>query len=172
MNDYQDSIRSCLQQTVTLHESVGHVKSLEHFVLEHGRPFIEVAPPRWFLPWMQKPRQCFSNSLQLTVVDRLRYVEGFAVLATVNLPVHHGWCLDGDGRVVDPTWGTRGVTYFGVPFKHAYAAARYEAQINKGRLIGSVIEIGDDDYALVQGRETRPWKAEVTAAPANADHGA
>lgn len=50
---------------------------------------------------------CFKNAQQLAQRRRLRYVEGMAVARLLRgslFPMEHGWCLDADGRVIDPTW--------------------------------------------------------------------
>ena len=86
-----------------------------HFILKHGRLFTSIAPERKFLPWLQRPHSCYTNCLQLAVIEKLVYVEGNAIIAGTGVDVAHAWCLDTDGRVVDPTWEVPGDAYFGVP---------------------------------------------------------
>jgi len=97
------------------------LRSQEELLLTYGRAF----------PWRPlpagvdrgEPRSCFSNAacLALAAPRRYLYCEGYAVNV---IPVYHGWCLDREGFVVDPTW-TGDLTpeqpeYFGIPFRHAY----------------------------------------------------
>lgn len=56
-----------------------------------------------------KPKQCFHNSMLLTMEDsvwskRIEYVEGFAF--TGSIPVHHAW-VKLDGKLVDLTRSLR-----------------------------------------------------------------
>jgi len=60
----------------------------------------------WTLPDRVKlmtPKHCFDNAYRLATRRKgLRYVEGY--YATSILPLPHAWCVDADGRVIDPTW--------------------------------------------------------------------
>ena len=91
---------------------------LHDYVFKFGR-YYEPAPLPSNFPLM-KPNNCFANATHLAVMKRLQYVEGFAfALAGWHL-VHHAWCLDAKGRVIDPTWQL-GMGYYGVPFDSAFA---------------------------------------------------
>lgn len=57
------------------------------------------------------PKACFRNAALFAFAHRLPYVEGYA---TAIIPVHHAWCLDHDGRILEVTWKTLGADYFGV----------------------------------------------------------
>jgi hypothetical protein len=67
-------------------------------------------------------KHCFSNS-QRFLLERSRdhpdeawvYVEGFS-LRPEGVCIHHGWCGDGAGLVVDTTWQYPGLAYLGVAF--------------------------------------------------------
>lgn len=88
--------------------------SMYEFVLVNGRAY---DPPKDG-PGMMNG-ECFKNAADMAVGNpRMTYVEGFAT--TGMLPVFHAWCVDEDGNVVDPTWGTKGTAYFGVPFPTKY----------------------------------------------------
>lgn len=56
--------------------------------------------------------ECFENAARLAAETGLRYFEGLAVCARNPEALHHAWCVDEDGEVVDPTW-TDGVVYLG-----------------------------------------------------------
>jgi hypothetical protein len=67
-------------------------------------------------------KMCFQNAAQLAIADpSLTYYEGYAVGRTA-LPIHHAWCIDEDGEVVDTTWREEGEdpgewSYLGVGFQ-------------------------------------------------------
>jgi len=62
--------------------------------------------------------ECFKNAALLAMEHpELTYVEGFA---TCVIPMHHAWCVDPDGNVVDSTWRTLGTSYFGIPMSTDY----------------------------------------------------
>lgn len=84
----------------------------EEFVLKNGRQWTPAPLP----PDISKMtvKECFKNATLLALERRdLTYVEGYAVGI---IPVNHAWCVDAEGRVVDPTWPEVGTEYYGVPF--------------------------------------------------------
>jgi len=84
-------------------------------LLRHGRAWPRINEEAWPRGEM---KQCFANAQRLaTIHPELTYVEGYALSI---IPVHHGWCVDPDGAVVDVTWKTRGAEYFGVPIRTRY----------------------------------------------------
>lgn len=88
---------------------------LEDFVKRNGRSMTPAALPKGIRRGRMK--DCFRNAglLALTRAD-LTYCEGYA---TGIITVLHGWCVDADNRVVDPTW-PEGTEYFGVPISERY----------------------------------------------------
>jgi hypothetical protein len=50
-----------------------------------------------------KQKACFENAGQLALAG-WPYAEGYAVRPSLGIPLPHAWVLDGEGRVVDPTW--------------------------------------------------------------------
>jgi hypothetical protein len=151
-------IRARLLPLIALHEGVGHIHSVERFVLEHAKDFPVIAPKRKFLPWVREPNHCFTNCIQLAFIEpQLTYVEGLAILPNPAFDMEHAWCVDAEGRVVDPTWEEPGLAYVGVPFLASYVRARYKAQARFGEM-GSLLRVGDDGFALVLGTETRDWR--------------
>ena len=93
------------------------------FLLEYGQEFKGY-------PWkkfrgrgyrMMKRNHCFENAFKMADWMGLRYCEGYAFTGVI--PVHHAWCLDDDGLVVDPTWRESLIRkpqatwdYFGITF--------------------------------------------------------
>lgn len=54
---------------------------------------------------MGEPRQCYRNAAQLAMEKPgLAYCEGYATVPGMGLPVHHAWCVDEGGRVLEVTW--------------------------------------------------------------------
>lgn len=93
----------------------------EDFVLREGIEFDHFSP-RASKYKRGYPRHCFQNAFNAASRSRgnLSYVEGFAQTERTIIPIHHAWCVDKDGGIVDPTWhGRMNVApsdYMGVPF--------------------------------------------------------
>lgn len=126
------NIREFLQMEVdmlktmrNLHRIHGYL-SMSDFLLQHGRNF-EPAP----LPDDVKKgraKECYCNAANIVIdePERFIYCEGYAVGV---IPVMHAFCIDVEGRVVDPTWygksergrtPTLGTEYFGIAIKKDY----------------------------------------------------
>lgn len=89
---------------------LGPIPAPAALLLEHGREWTE----RRFTGWRGTPKACFANAQYLARTRKgLRYVEGFA---TRMIPVEHAWCIDAEGRVIDPTWDAGEADYFGIAF--------------------------------------------------------
>jgi hypothetical protein len=88
--------------------------ALEKFVLASGRAYAPHPLPKSIK--RGEIKQCFENAAKLAFANpKLTYVEGYGLSI---IPVHHAWCVDGKGRVVDPTWDEKDEyerEYFGVP---------------------------------------------------------
>lgn len=89
-------------------------------VLEAGREHTPAAFPA-DLP-KGKLKECFYNAANLIMADLLAprsrglfYVEGYAFTPRLSMPIHHAWCVDRDGNVLDPTWrDPEACAYFGI----------------------------------------------------------
>lgn len=103
-----------LEESVARWRSMGHLSLLEYFVLRNG--VVREGQPRPDDYDKDPDKECFANAARLSQdVPGLHYVEGMAVSETLGWPMHHAWCEDGAGRVVDTTWGKpEDCTYMGV----------------------------------------------------------
>lgn len=99
------------------------------FLLQHGT-FYEprVLPKRY----RRGPiKACFYNSAMYALNNMskgVRYVEGYA--ASI-IPVHHAWCIDKDGKLLELTWDTPGTAYFGIEFKPGIALTKGSVLFNE-----------------------------------------
>ncbi len=85
------------------------------FVRNHGRFFAPQPFPKKYR--RGRPMVCFANAYRMTIRHKLTYVEGYAI-GTTGRSHLHAWCVDADGRVLDPTWGT--AKLFRIPFQTRY----------------------------------------------------
>ena len=64
--------------------------------------------------------RCFWRAFELALQrpESFTYVEGYAFNGR-HIPIHHAWCVDEGGNVVDPTWNVAPTAvYASIPFKH------------------------------------------------------
>jgi hypothetical protein len=89
-----------------------HVPSV--FTLKMGRAWRAQSLPAG-VPQGPK-RQCYQNAGTLAIENSdLTYVEGYAQPPGLP-PVHHAWCVDAEGFVIDNTFtDPEDAQYFGVP---------------------------------------------------------
>jgi len=114
-----DGVRAYLETVRALTKTrVGYdgyaYKGPADLVLQRGTVFTPSPFPRQYARSQGVPQHCFDNAYVLATRTRgrLRYVEGYAAGI---IPVEHGWCVDVDDRVVDPTWPDGvGVAYLGI----------------------------------------------------------
>lgn len=111
------------QQLQTLAQTPALCGPIMTFVARNGQDF--TAGP--YLGRRGKPRHCFENALNLAWgTTGYRYVEG---IAHKVIPVHHAWCVDAAGNVIDPTWERpEDSLYCGIAFDADDAAKRCMAQ--------------------------------------------
>lgn len=85
--------------------------SLATYIYERGRFYDAAKLPKGVK--RGKQGECFANAYRLARYnDELTYVEGYA---TSIIPVHHAWCVDKRGRVIDNTWDKpETCAYYGV----------------------------------------------------------
>ncbi len=76
--------------------------------------------------------ECFRNALKLLMRSRkagaiAHYAEGLATSETVGyLPIHHGWLVDENGKVIDNTWSDpQRSSYFGIVFRDDFIFSRH-----------------------------------------------
>lgn len=128
--------------------SVGPYKCAEDFVLRHGRSYTPARLPQRIRRMTIK--QCFANCTRLALRhEDLTYVEGFALNI---IPVHHAWCIDADGNVVDPTWEYgEHLEYFGVAFSTTYLRSVFSDERKK---FYGLIDSPETDWPLLTGKHT------------------
>lgn len=107
------SAEGCVEYLKAL-ASLEHVPSI--FTLRLGRAWAAQALPSWVK--LGPMRQCYENAGTLCIENRdLIYVEGYAQAPGLP-PIHHAWCVDDAGCVIDNTFRDSSHSqYFGVPIR-------------------------------------------------------
>jgi len=90
-----------------------HYRGMQDFVLRHSRFFDPRLLPKGIGPG--PIRQCYSNAFVRASLQRIPYVEGYALSSSGSLHLH-AWNLDAEDFVIDTTWDPVGVAYLGVIF--------------------------------------------------------
>jgi hypothetical protein len=128
---YINAGRAYVEQMLEIHQDfkgagtiINDPSPVYEFLLLHGQEF---QGTKWTTfrgrgYRKMRPRQCFYNAWIMSLArDDLTYYEGFAYSGLIT--VHHAWCIDSDGLVVDPTWRAKNYKlpenewdYFGVGF--------------------------------------------------------
>jgi hypothetical protein len=107
-----NACRKYLEQMVAAWAGLGHPAIMENFVLRNGEDFdVQVEPH-----YRGRKKECFKNAFEYArkyESQGVRYVEGYG-LSDIGLAMHHAWCVDADGRVMDPTWEYEETSYVGV----------------------------------------------------------
>ncbi|MBO4228520.1 hypothetical protein [Bradyrhizobium neotropicale] len=92
----------------------------ERFLLEHGTAYKGRELPKKYSAARGALGWCFRNAAGLALIDdNLTYVEGYAVNhESGGSPIHHAWCVDRRGRVIETTWqNVTKAEYFGMPIE-------------------------------------------------------
>ena len=82
-------------------------------------------------------KQCYLNAFNLfNRRDGLHYCEGNVFMAGCPIPVLHGWCVNGDGLVLDPSIEfERGAVYYGIEYEDDFTRERWK-QLRRKAAIG------------------------------------
>jgi len=137
LNEHQARLVRLLDMVRTIRAGCSsdyHYLGKEDFLLRHGEWFEKSPWSHWGLEGAAK--QCFTNSIDLTLSRDFAYVEGEALKADLPISFHHAWNLDVDAKLVDATWRNGGDAYLGVRFEKKVA-------VKAIRSAGTVL----DDYA-------------------------
>lgn len=98
----------------------GNLDPITKLVTQTGRRWQAAPLPTTVRPG--KPGKCYSQAraLALKFPHKYFYVEGYACSEDHMMPIHHAWCSDGSGLVIDPTWPIpERAVYAGAAFKHS-----------------------------------------------------
>ncbi|MFI7083824.1 hypothetical protein ACIBUR_09480 [Streptomyces anulatus] len=118
----EEALLQELRGVIARHPKVGRRAgwahgSLPELLVERGRFFTPARLPA-SVPRLPA-RACYSNAFALAATrSDMVYAEGYAVWDSGDgwqLHLHHAWCVDSRGAVVDPTWPTPGLAYLGLP---------------------------------------------------------
>jgi hypothetical protein len=148
LNEHQARLVSLLDMMRTMRSgwrSEFYYLGKEDFLLQHGQWFSKCPWPHLGLEGAAK--QCFVNSLDLTLSHGFAYVEGEALKADLPISFHHAWNLDAEGRLADSTWKNDGDAYLGVIFPE-------KTVVKALRRTGAVL----DDYLSHWELFKKPWE--------------
>lgn len=108
------SIVDQLKHEVEAFGQLGHPALMQRFVIANGVLAGERLLEHGYE--LGAAKECFRNAAQLALEHpELTYVEGYGYLEGLPLLIHHAWCEDEQGRVIDVTWSPeRGGQYIGV----------------------------------------------------------
>ena len=120
------------------------------FVLQHGHNWTAIPFPQGrFKLRRGRMKRCFQNAFNWAqeFPQDLTYVEGYACRI---IPIHHAWCVDRDGNVIDPTWkNQQDCEYFGVPFSLKFV----RDTILRTRMYTSMIDNYFEGHPLLMGTQ-------------------
>jgi len=105
----------------------------EELLLSHGERFLHPDPPQSSEPDdVDLSSASLALELALNHPDELRVVHGLARTKLGHRPTARAWCVDLEGRVIDPVWpGAR--EYFGLVAHPLEAALQAERSVREGR---------------------------------------
>lgn len=131
------------------------------FTHKLGRPWMPQARPADIE--LATPKQCYQNAAALVMQHRnLWYVEGYACPPGL-IPLHHAWCVDSDGRVIDPTLQEpQNTQYFGIPVSAGFLFREIEKSgywglfaesVPPARFFGCLADVQAGVWAVPSGVE-------------------
>lgn len=98
------------------------------FLCKRGRRFDKLlaCPPNL----RGRMGECYRNAGRLALANAsLTYHEGFGFDPSIGIPIRHGWVVDPEGHVIDPTWAySAGSVYFGIGLRTDFMWKRVVAQ--------------------------------------------
>jgi hypothetical protein len=127
MPSFPNTAKGNVELMAHAHEKLGtSTKSVDAFLLKYGEEFDVNPTPDWVE--LMTPKMCFMNCFVLVEEQRggllsedipeLYYCEGYVLSSGLPIPIHHAWCVQDDGTLIEPTLPDRTdeekVTYFGV----------------------------------------------------------
>jgi hypothetical protein len=131
-------------------------RRLRRFVLEEGNRFpLQAFPTSRFK--LQPIGESFWQSLRLSIDAELTFVEGFALSPNKDVALHHAWCTDSNGLLVDSTWGNTGRGYFGVQFASDYVWERWKVLRSDWGMKPSLLDDAQNEWAIIN-RKTDRWR--------------
>jgi len=135
-------------------------RSFREFVLFNGKQFQTMPFPDQYKHCSDTVGECYKNAYLLVLHNpEMTYCEGCvqrAGASHVFIGIH-AWAIDSRDRVIDPTWKSEGVDYFGVPFDFIFV----NLMLKRTRVCG-VIDNYQADFPLLSG-EAKNWKANKAA---------
>jgi hypothetical protein len=121
-------------------------KTIDEVIYDQGKefPVRKALPERIVTP---HTKACYGNAYRLYRRRKhLTYCEGYVALESCPIPVMHGWCVNAEGEVLDPSVEQdRPAIYYGMAFKDEFVLASW-AILNKRRYIGILGNLWLLDY--------------------------
>lgn len=127
-------------------EKAGMAKNVFSIVAKHGMTFKSQERPAHITK--DTPKECFKNAFLLAYGTGLVYAEGY--ISVHGIPIHHAWCLDELGNVIDPTIdGQENHEYFGIPFVMEFV---FDV-LTKSRMYGILDNLGFRKIYELEGKD-------------------
>lgn len=116
--NWASDIKTAMEEQVERYASIGHPSMMERFILRNGKPGISMPRPKKIEK--QQDKHCFSNTANWILSRKGKgwtYVEGYALRPMLGMLMHHAWCENDKGHVLDLTWREpEHCQYYGVRF--------------------------------------------------------